>query len=61
MDISVIIPLYNEEESLPELFAWIEKVMDANKYTYEVILLTMEVLMLHGMWFQNTAKHKEAI
>ena len=27
MDISVVIPLYNEEESLPELFAWIERVM----------------------------------
>ncbi|MBX7227592.1 MAG: glycosyltransferase [Chitinophagales bacterium] len=37
MDISVIIPLYNEEESLPELFAWIEKVMKENHYTYEII------------------------
>lgn len=27
MDISVVIPLYNEEESLPELYAWIERVM----------------------------------
>ena len=33
MDISVIIPLYNEEESLPELHAWIEKVMKANKFS----------------------------
>ena len=31
MDISVIIPLYNEEESLPELHAWIEKVMKAQQ------------------------------
>jgi len=39
MDISVVVPLYNEEESLPELCAWIKKVMDAGKYTYEVILV----------------------
>ena len=30
MDISVVIPLFNEEESLPELYAWIERVMQAN-------------------------------
>lgn len=35
-DISIIIPLYNEEESLPELNQWIEKVMDEHKFTYEV-------------------------
>lgn len=39
MDISVVIPLYNEEESLPELLAWIERVMKANKFTYEVIFI----------------------
>ena len=39
MNISVIVPLYNEEESLPELFAWIKRVMDANHYTYEVIFV----------------------
>ena len=39
MDISVIVPLYNEEESLPELFAWIKRVMDANHFTYEVIFV----------------------
>jgi len=39
MDISVVIPLYNEEESLPELFEWIERVMDANKFSYEVIFV----------------------
>ena len=37
MDISVIVPLYNEEESLPELYAWIQRVMKANGFTYEVI------------------------
>lgn len=36
MDISVIVPLFNEAESLPELAAWIERVMDANNFSYEV-------------------------
>lgn len=39
MDISVIIPLYNEEESLPELFNWIERVMKEHEFTYEVIFI----------------------
>ena len=39
MDISVVIPLYNEEESLPELYAWIERVMKANNFTFEVIFI----------------------
>ena len=39
MDISVIVPLYNEAESLPELHAWIKRVMDANKFTYEVLFV----------------------
>lgn len=39
MDISVIIPLFNEEESLPELFAWIKRVMASNNFTYEVIFV----------------------
>ena len=39
MDISVVIPLYNEDESLPELFAWIERVMNENKFSYEVIFV----------------------
>lgn len=38
-DISVIIPLINEEESLPELIEWIERVMLANNYSYEVIMI----------------------
>ena len=40
MDISVVIPLYNEEESIPELFAWIERVMNENKFSYEVIFIS---------------------
>lgn len=39
MDISVIIPLFNEAESLPELFAWIQRVMIANKFSYEVLFI----------------------
>ena len=39
MDISIVIPLFNEEESLPELCSWIEKVMTENNFTYEVILI----------------------
>ena len=39
MDISVIIPLFNEAESLPELTAWIQRVMRENSYTYEVIFV----------------------
>lgn len=39
MDISVVIPLYNEEESLPELFVWIERVMAEWGFSYEVIFV----------------------
>lgn len=39
MDISVVIPLYNEEESLPELIAWIGRVMNENHFSYEVVLV----------------------
>ena len=38
MDISVIVPLLNEAESLPELAAWIERVMAEHNFTYEVII-----------------------
>ncbi|MDE6309303.1 MAG: glycosyltransferase family 2 protein [Muribaculaceae bacterium] len=39
MDISVVVPLYNEAESLPELEAWIRRVMDANGFSYEIIFV----------------------
>ena len=39
MDLSIVIPLLNEDESLPELSAWIERVMLANNYSYEVIFI----------------------
>ena len=39
MDISVVVPLYNEEESLPELASWIARVMDENHFSYEIIFV----------------------
>jgi len=39
MDISIVVPLFNEEESLPELTTWIDKVMVENKFSYEIILI----------------------
>ena len=39
MNISIVVPLFNEEESLPELCSWIDKVMKVNSFTYEVLLI----------------------
>lgn len=39
MDISVVVPLFNEKESLPELISWIARVMQANNFSYEVLLI----------------------
>lgn len=39
MDISIIVPVYNEVESLPDLASWIEKVMDQHQFSYEVIFV----------------------
>lgn len=39
MDISIVVPLFNEEESLPELVSWIEDVMNRNGFSYEVVLI----------------------
>ncbi len=39
MQISIVVPLLNEAESLPELLAWIERVMQANQFTYEVVFI----------------------
>ncbi|MGB0915916.1 MAG: glycosyltransferase family 2 protein [Crocinitomicaceae bacterium] len=38
-DISVVVPLFNEEESLPELYSWIKRVMDENKFSFEVLFI----------------------
>ena len=39
MDISIVIPLFNEEESIPELHAWVDRVMQDNGYSYEMIFV----------------------
>jgi glycosyltransferase involved in cell wall biosynthesis len=39
MDVSIVIPLFNEDESLPELTAWIERVVNAHQLSYEVIMI----------------------
>lgn len=39
MDISVVVPLFNEEESLPELVEWIRKVMSQHQFSYEIIMI----------------------
>jgi glycosyltransferase involved in cell wall biosynthesis len=39
MDISIVIPVFNEDESLPELCSWIERVVRANEFSYEIILV----------------------
>lgn len=39
MDISVVIPLFNEEESLPELHKWIKRVMDEHNFSYEIMFI----------------------
>ncbi|HAD96891.1 MAG TPA: glycosyltransferase, partial [Cryomorphaceae bacterium] len=39
MDISVVIPLYNEDESLKELYDWIVRVMEANRFSFEVVFV----------------------
>lgn len=39
LDISIVVPLFNEVESLQELHAWIKRVMDENQYSYEVIFV----------------------
>lgn len=68
MDISVVIPLFNEEESLPELCAWIDRVMKDNNFTYEIVMvddgstdrswevisrLQQENAQVHGIRFQR--------
>ena len=61
MDISVIVPLYNETESLPELAAWIRRVMEANGYTYEILMV--DDGSTDGSWdtVQSLAKENPAI
>src|ERR1700693_4395938 len=39
MDVSIVIPVFNEDESLPELCAWIQRVVKENKLSYEIIFV----------------------
>ncbi|MGC8823586.1 MAG: glycosyltransferase family 2 protein [Bacteroidales bacterium] len=39
MDLSIVIPIYNEEESLEELVGWIERVLDEQKFEYEIVMI----------------------
>lgn len=55
MDISVIIPLFNEVESLPELHHWISKVMEANRFSYEIILIDDGSNDGSWQWIEKTA------
>lgn len=62
MDISVVIPLYNEEESLPELAQWIERVMNANNFSYEIIFVNdgstdRSMRVIHDLAKNNPAVH----
>ena len=59
MDISVVIPLFNEEESLPELYAWIERVMQANGFSFEVIFVNDGSTVNHLHSTVDSLKRKE--
>src|SRR5512140_646818 len=55
MDISVIIPVYNEAESLPELYEWILRVIRANSYTYEILFIDDGSNDESWSWIEKTA------
>lgn len=59
MDISVVIPLLNEEESLPELSEWITRVVTAHKLTYEVIFIDDGSTDSSWEVIQNVAAHNQ--
>ena len=61
MDISVVIPLFNEVDSLPELHQWIKKVMDTNGFSYEVILIDDGSKDGSWMWIEETSALDEHI
>ena len=50
MDITVIVPLYNEAESLPELERWIHRVMEANSFTYEILFIYLPKRVSVKLW-----------
>ena len=53
MDLSLIIPAYNEEESIPELVAWIKRVMANNNLQYDIWFVDDGVLIKHGKYWIN--------
>ena len=55
MDISIIIPLFNEVDSLPELHEWITRVMEENHFTYEIILIDDGSNDGSWSWIENMA------
>lgn len=57
IDITVVVPLYNEVESLPELHAWIKRVMNENKFSYEVVFV--DDGSKDGSWKVVEQLHKE--
>jgi glycosyltransferase involved in cell wall biosynthesis len=62
LDISIVVPLYNEVESLPELFAWIKRVMDEHKFSFEVVFI--DDGSKDGSWGvvqQLNAEHSEIV
>lgn len=61
MDISVVVPLYNEEESLPELYAWIKRVMQANNFSYEVIFVNDGSTDTSWQVIEGLAKDDESV
>ncbi len=62
MDISLVIPVYNEAESLPELYDWILRVMQANSYTYELLFIDDGSNDESWSWIESTAiKDKNVI
>jgi glycosyltransferase involved in cell wall biosynthesis len=61
MDISVVIPVYNEVESLPELYEWILKVMHANRYTYEILFIDDGSNDNSWQWIEKTASEDKDV
>ncbi|MDE6338268.1 MAG: glycosyltransferase family 2 protein [Muribaculaceae bacterium] len=62
MDISVVVPLYNEEESLPELAEWIHRVMSENGFSYEIIFVNdgstdRSMQVIHQLAKENPVVH----
>ena len=55
MDISVIVPVYNEDESIGELREWIAKVMQDNNFSYEIIMIDDGSIITHA--FGNRQAH----